>query len=162
MARVYLSIGSNINRDDNICNCLLALKNTFGEVRSSQVYESEAVGFEGDNFYNLVSAIDTELSVGELLQLLRNIEDENGRVRGCERFSARTLDIDILTYDDAVGEVDGVELPRDEILKNAFVLLPLAEIAAEDLHPVAKQSYQQLWARFDKAKQKLWAIPFET
>ncbi|WOX06981.1 2-amino-4-hydroxy-6-hydroxymethyldihydropteridine diphosphokinase [Microbulbifer pacificus] len=160
MVTVYLSLGSNIDREKNLSAGLDALVETFGDLRMSQVYESEAVGFDGDNFYNLVAAIESDLPVGELALRLRNIEDANGRVRSGPKFSARTLDIDILTYDDLTGEVDGVKLPRGEILKNAFVLLPLSELAPDLVHPVQGKSYQQLWEEYDQASQKLWAVEF--
>jgi 2-amino-4-hydroxy-6-hydroxymethyldihydropteridine diphosphokinase len=158
MSQVLLSLGSNINREENISACLKTLNTHFTKVEASPVYESEAVGFDGENFYNLVVLVETDLTVAELSQLLKNIEDEQGRVRGGERFSARTLDIDILTYDDAVGVIDGVELPRDEILSNAFVLLPMADLVPDSKHPVLKQSYQSLWQGFDKSSQKLWQV----
>ncbi|WP_299597204.1 2-amino-4-hydroxy-6-hydroxymethyldihydropteridine diphosphokinase [uncultured Microbulbifer sp.] len=158
MATVYLSLGSNINREQHLSAGLDALVAAFGDLRMSQVYESEAVGFDGDNFYNLVAAIETDLSVGGLALQLRNIEDANGRVRSGPKFSARTLDIDILTYDDLSGEVDGVKLPRGEILKNAFVLLPLSELAPDAIHPVLGKTYQQLWESYDQASQKLWPV----
>ncbi|QIL90335.1 2-amino-4-hydroxy-6-hydroxymethyldihydropteridine diphosphokinase [Microbulbifer sp. SH-1] len=161
MATVYLSLGSNIDREKNLSAGLDALVAAFGDLRMSQVYESEAVGFDGDNFYNLVAAIETDLSVAELALCLRNIEDANGRVRSGPKFSARTLDIDILTYDDLTGEVDGVKLPRGEILKNAFVLLPLSELAPDLVHPVEGKSYQQLWEDYDQASQKLWPVVFD-
>ncbi|MCA0892568.1 2-amino-4-hydroxy-6-hydroxymethyldihydropteridine diphosphokinase [Microbulbifer agarilyticus] len=161
MAIVYLSLGSNIDREKHLCAAMDALVEAFGDLKMSQVYESEAVGFEGDNFYNLVAAIETDLSVGELALRLRDIEDANGRVRSGPKFSARTLDIDILTYDDVAGDVDGVALPRDEILKNAFVLLPLSEVAPTDMHPVQGKTYQQLWEEYDQASQKLWAVAFD-
>ena len=158
MADVLLSLGSNINRNQHISACIAALRENFHDVTLSPVYESEAVGFEGDNFYNLVARINASLSVGELLIKLREIEDSYGRIRGGERFSARTLDIDILTYDDMVGIIDGVALPRDEILKNAFVLLPMADLVPEHIHPIRKQNYRDLWRDFDKKTQSLWMI----
>ncbi|WP_226664655.1 2-amino-4-hydroxy-6-hydroxymethyldihydropteridine diphosphokinase [Microbulbifer aggregans] len=160
MARVYLSLGSNIERHKHLSAGLDALVREFGDLQMSQVYESEAVGFDGDNFYNLVAAIDTDLSVGELALRLRQIEDDNGRLRSGPKFSARTLDIDILTYDDRTGVVDSVKLPRDEILKNAFVLLPLSELASDSVHPVEGKTYQQLWEAYDQASQKLWPVEF--
>ncbi|MFC6669685.1 2-amino-4-hydroxy-6-hydroxymethyldihydropteridine diphosphokinase [Marinobacterium aestuariivivens] len=160
MARVYVSIGSNIERERNIASGLDALALAFGELTLSSVFESEAVGFDGDHFYNLVAGFDTGLAVGELSRVLKEIEDRNGRCRQGPKFSARTLDIDILTYDDLRGKVDGVDLPRAEILKNAFVLRPLAEIAPEETHPKAGRTYAELWQAYDKQQQRLWPVDF--
>lgn len=135
MAQVYLSLGSNINRYQHIAAGLDALADTFSLTRISSVFESEAVGFKGSPFLNLVVEIETALSVGALSSALKQIEDSNGRVRGGAKFAPRTLDIDILTYDNYTGCIEGVVLPRDEILYNAFVLWPLAEIAPHTLHP---------------------------
>ena len=160
MAHVFVSIGSNIDRYRHIVAALDALTDEFGALQLSRVYESEAVGFDGDNFLNLVAGFTTDLSVGALNRLLHAIEDRHGRRRDVARFSARTLDIDILTYDDQVGCIDGVELPREEILKNAFVLLPLVDVAAEQLHPVLQRSYRDLWRDYDQNSQPLWPVEF--
>ncbi|MFW1677456.1 2-amino-4-hydroxy-6-hydroxymethyldihydropteridine diphosphokinase [Pontibacter sp. JAM-7] len=160
MTQVFVSIGSNIERDFHIAQALDALTEHFGRLRLSSVYESEAVGFAGDNFYNLVAEFATDLDIARLSQTLKQIEDDNGRCRQGPRFSGRTLDIDILTYADSVGVVQGIELPRDEILKNAFVLQPLAELAPDALHPELKQAYAALWADYDKAKQLLWPVTY--
>ena len=161
MAMVYLSLGSNIDREKSIESCMRALRQQFTVLAVSSVYESEAVGFDGENFYNLVVAIETGDAVGQLLAKLRQIEDDNGRLRGGERFSARTLDIDILTYDELTGVVDDIELPRDEILTSAFVLWPLAEIGPQQVHPLSQKTYQQMWQDFDKDKQQLWVADFK-
>jgi len=158
MAQVYVSIGSNIDKQKNISGCLKALAEHFGALVLSPIYESEAVGFEGDNFYNLVAKLETQLSVGDLNEVLKGIEDQYGRKRSGPRFSGRTLDIDILTYDDLIGEIDGVQLPRDEITKNAFVLLPMNDIAADELHPELQVTYGRLWFFFDKESQNLWQV----
>lgn len=160
MTKVYLSLGSNIDREANIASGLDALAREFGSVALSPVYESEAVGFDGEPFLNLVAAIETALSVGELASVLRRIEAEHGRVRGEKKFASRTLDIDILTYADAVGVVDGVELPRDEILKHAFVLKPLADLAPQERHPETGQRYQDLLEATHFSQQGLWQVPF--
>ena len=152
MARVYLSIGSNIDREVNIRGGVADLKKVFGEVSLSHVYESESVGFEGDNFYNLVAALDTEMPVEQVSKTLHEIEAEHGRTREGPRFSSRTLDIDLLTYDDLISNDNGLQLPRDEITKNAFVLWPLAEIAPDEKHPVLQQTYDELWQQFDKGE----------
>lgn len=159
MAQVLLSLGSNIDRERYITKGLDALAELFGDLGLSSVYESESVGFNGSPFYNMVVAIQTELSVAELSRKLKQIEDENGRQRNGPRFCSRTLDIDILTYDDQVGEVDGVSLPRDEVDKNAFVLWPLAELMPDHYHPVRNLTYAGLWASYDQ-DQKLWPVNF--
>lgn len=161
MAQVYVSIGSNIDRYRHIASSLDALASHFGELLISPVYESEAVGFDGDHFLNLVVGFDSDLTVGTLSTLLRGIEYDNGRRRDGPKFGPRSLDIDILSYDDAVGNIDGVLLPRDEITTNAFVLLPLTEIAGESLHPSLLLRYKDLWAAYDQSSQKLWRVNFE-
>ena len=160
MNRVWLSLGSNIDRYRHINAALDALQARFGTLVISPVYESVAVGFEGDNFLNLVVGIDTGLPVGELATLLKAIEDANGRDRSAPKFSARSLDIDILTYGEVAGERDGVELPRDEILKNAFVLAPLTDVAAEECHPLTGRSYAEYWREYDRGSQTLWRVEF--
>ncbi|HWV16749.1 MAG TPA: 2-amino-4-hydroxy-6-hydroxymethyldihydropteridine diphosphokinase [Cellvibrio sp.] len=161
MTPVYLSLGSNINRQHHILAALDALNYWFGELTISPVYESKSVGFNGSNFYNLVVGIHTDLKLADLSETLKQIEDENGRVRSGPKFSPRSLDIDILTYGNFVGVEAGIELPRAEITKNAFVLLPLAKIAPGVLHPALQQSYAQLWQAYDQASQLLWPIDFE-
>ncbi|GGC70390.1 2-amino-4-hydroxy-6-hydroxymethyldihydropteridine diphosphokinase [Marinobacter halophilus] len=159
MSRVYISIGSNIERYRHVTAALDALEAWFGELVISPVYESESVGFEGSDFLNLVVGIDTDLAVGELSRRFKQLEADNGRMRSAPKFSPRTLDLDILTFDQIAGIVDGVELPRAEILSNAFVLLPLADIAGDELHPVCRQSYHQLWHSYER-DQKLWPVDF--
>ena len=160
MGRVFLNVGSNTERERHLCIGLDALAATHGELRLSSVYESGAVGFNGAPFLNLAVAIETRMPVGELHRWLRELEYAHGRPADANRFSSRTLDIDILTYDDRVGLVDGVELPRPEILENAFVLGPLAELAPGVLHPVAARTYADLWADYDRARQPLQAVDF--
>ena len=157
--RVYLSIGSNVDRKRYVIAALDALHEWFGEQIISPVYDSEAVGFDGSPFLNLVVGVDTVLPVAELSRRFKQLEADNGRRRDAPKFSARTLDLDILTYGDVVGRVDGVELPRGEILKNAFVLRPLADIAPEAVHPVCGKSYGQLWRRYNTG-QKLRPVDF--
>jgi 2-amino-4-hydroxy-6-hydroxymethyldihydropteridine diphosphokinase len=158
VTQVFLGLGSNLEREKNIRAGLLALKDVFGDLKLSHVYESESVGFKGSNFYNLVVSLQTDLTVAELSDTLKKIEDKNGRVRTGPKYSPRTLDIDILTYGDFVGVEAGVDLPRAEITENAFVLLPLAELAPYDLHPALKKSYTELWASYDQNAQVLWKI----
>ena len=146
MPRVFLGLGSNVDRDRHIRAGLEALRGVFGDLVVSPVYESEAVGFVGENFLNLVVAIETDLPLRELSQQLRAIEEANGRVRNGPKYSSRTLDIDILTYGDLSGVHEGIALPRDEVTKYAFVLCPLADIAPDDILPGTQMSYGRMRA----------------
>jgi 2-amino-4-hydroxy-6-hydroxymethyldihydropteridine diphosphokinase len=160
MKRVYLGIGSNANREANIKSAIEDLQILFGSLVMSRVYESEAVGFEGENFLNMVVGVDTTMSIETLSHSLRSIEHKYGRaVRGKEQGSI-TLDLDILTYSNVVGCSFGIELPRSEITTNAFVLKPLAEVAPGVKHPALNKCYQEIWERFDKSAQNLWPIEF--
>ncbi len=161
MTPVYLGIGSNIDREFNIRSGIAHLKQAFGELTLSAVYESEAVGFKGDPFYNLVAAFETELAVHKISLILKNIEDIHKRDRSNPGFSPRTLDIDLLLYGDQIIQERNLILPRDEILKYAFVLRPLAEINGQAKHPVIQQSYIKLWGNFDQGRQPLKRVSFE-
>ena len=160
MASIYISLGSNIDRDRHTRDGVRALRERFGELELSSVYESEAVGFEGDAFYNMVIACETSEDVHSANRALAEIEDAHGRDRSGPRFSSRTLDLDLLLYDDLVLDQGGLKLPREEILKNAFVLWPLAEIAPDLVHPLAGKTYAELWAGFDKTRENLHPIEF--
>ncbi len=160
MPRVYLGVGSNIERERYISAGLDALQALFGELELSPVYDSAAIGFDGQPFLNLVAGVVTELGVGDLATRLRHIEVEHGRPPNASRFSARQLDIDILTYGDMTGCIEGVELPRDEILENAFVLRPLADLAPDERHPVVGRTYRELWRDYDQRSQALQRVAF--
>lgn len=160
MPKVYLGLGSNQNREHFITAALDALRDTFGSLEISPVYECESVGFKGNPFFNLVVSLETSLSVGELSRCLKTIENNHGRDRNASKYSPRTLDIDILLYGDYVGVFEGVALPRGEITENAFVLRPLADLAPDVLHPTLQRSYAQLWRDY-AIPQKLWPIRFK-
>lgn len=161
MTRCWISIGSNQERERCVRGAVRALRERFGELILSSVYESEAVGFDGTPFFNLVAGFETREPVTELRFALRSIEDEFGRVRGSDKFAPRTLDLDLLTYGDQVDEDAGRELPRDEILRYAFVLRPLSEVAGDEVHPVVGRSYRELWESFAQAEYPLVSVPFD-
>ena len=160
MPQVYVGIGSNIDPYYHITLALDALQQQFAPLAVSKVYQGKAVGFAGDDFLNAVVGFHSDQPVAELAQQLHRIEDQSGRLRDVERFSARTIDLDLLTYGDAVGEMAGMHLPRSDIEQYAFVLRPLVDIAARQLHPIKQCTYQQLWNAFDQPKQQLWPVSF--
>ena len=126
--RAYVSIGSNRDAERQVATALRRLESEFGELEVSTVYQNPAVGFEGDDFLNLVAGFDSNMGVLPTARFLRQIEAEQGRDRSQPKFSSRVIDLDLLLYGDETGDFDGVVLPRDEILKYAFVLCPLAEL----------------------------------
>ncbi len=151
MVDVFVSIGSNIDRERNVASALSMLEERFGPLKVSSVFESEAVGFEGDPFFNLVVGFSTALSVQGVVSRLAAMEERHGRTRNSKKFSARTLDLDLLLYGDEVQRVGKLELPREEITRYAFMLEPLAELAPDRRHPVLQQTYAELWADYDKS-----------
>ena len=161
MAEIFVSLGSNIDRDRQLRRAVAALRERFGALALSPVYESGAVGFDGPPFYNAVARAETDLGLDAVLAALRAIEDAQGRVRHADSFHSRTIDLDLLLYDDLVLETPTVALPRDEILRYAFVLGPLADLAGARRHPVSGQPFAALWAVFDRSSQPLTRVDFD-
>jgi 2-amino-4-hydroxy-6-hydroxymethyldihydropteridine diphosphokinase len=156
-----LSIGSNIDAESNIRAALDALDLEFENIRSSTTYESQAIGFDGDNFLNLVVLADTNKGLDDVTTFLKRLEDRLGRDRLQTRFSGRTMDVDILLYGNESGMFCGIELPRPEVTENAYVLQPLAELLPDVVHPATGMSYLKLWQDYDKSKQRLWATEID-
>ena len=145
---VYVGIGSNIEQEKYIRLAVQSLEESFGEqcqLLLSPVYKTQAIGFDGDDFFNLVASFLSNLSPTEVEQKLKEIEHKNGRRRNQEKFSARTLDIDLLLYDQEIIEDNGISVPRDEIEKYAFVLSPLADLAPDLIHPKTKKTISMMW-----------------
>lgn len=150
MQGVYLSIGSNIEREKNIPSALNELRKLFGDLTLSSVYETDAVGFEGPPFYNMTVEFQSNKPIYALAKTMREIEIRHGRTRKSAKFSGRSLDLDILLYGDLVINDGKIQIPRDDIIHYAFVLEPLAEIAPDQRHPVTHESYSEMWKKFDK------------
>ena len=161
MSQVTLGLGSNIDREASVRAGVSDLRDKYGELQLSSVYESEAVGFEGNAFYNLVAAFDTSDSVDQVFATLAGIEEIHGRVRGGERFSSRTLDLDLLLYGDLVAKGEGYHVPRDEVPRYAFVLWPLSELEPAMKHPQTGETFLAMWEDFDKRNQTLLPITFK-
>lgn len=158
LSRVYLGLGSNVEREQHLCAGLDALAVFLQDMRCSAVFESQAVGIKSGPFFNLVVTGLTDLPLMELDRRLKLIEADNGRYAP-ER-KGLPLDIDVLMYDDLCGNFDGLVLPRAEILRNAFVLWPLSLIAPELVHPGVGKRMSQLWAEA-QIDQVLAPVSFE-
>jgi 2-amino-4-hydroxy-6-hydroxymethyldihydropteridine diphosphokinase len=148
----YISIGSNIERERHIAAGLLSIEQVFGSLIVSSVYESDPVGFSGDAFYNLVVGFVSGLDVKNVALKLREIEFAHGRSIDSKKFSARTLDLDLILYGDLILNEENLQLPRTDIERYAFVLEPLAEIAPSLIHPVLHVSYAELWQKMPKGE----------
>lgn len=155
MARVYLSLGSNLEPHHYLRVALDELRERFGALAVSPAYRSKSVGFDGADFINLAVGLDTDLSPEALNEWLHALEDRHGRRRDVPRFSDRTLDLDIVLYDDLVRYGEGhLDIPRKE-LRHAFVLKPIADIAPELRHPVSGKTMAELWAAFPAESEPL-------
>ena len=155
MARVFVSVGSNVDPADNVKSAVTMLRERFGRLQLSSVYRTAPVGFEGDDFYNLVAALETDEEAHVVAAALRIVEDRHGRVRTGNKWGPRTLDLDLLLYDDLILEEAPLAIPRDEITEYAFVLGPLAELAGSRKHPVLGTTFSELWRGFDGADSAL-------
>lgn len=157
MTKVFIDIGSNIDRDSNICACIAQLRDDFPGIVFSKPYESFSEGFEGDDFINISAGFETELSFKETLSYLKAIEVKQKRTRDGEKFGSRTLDVDILLFGDAILKPDK-DVPRAEILKYPFVLFPLAEIAAEVVHPELSKTIGEIVAETKLNRKSIWKV----
>lgn len=145
VSRVFLSLGSNIDPEHWIPKAIEALRQRYGALDISPVYQTPAVGFDGDDFLNLAVALTTQSSLKEIKRELNAIEKSCARERGAQRFSARTMDIDILLFDDLVKHDEGYDIPRDEILEAAYVLKPLVDLEPELRHPETGHTFKDHW-----------------
>tara|TARA_Y100000996_G_C22552895_1_gene654416 strand:+ start:369 stop:863 length:495 start_codon:yes stop_codon:yes gene_type:complete len=148
MSLVYIGIGSNVDREENIRSCIRRLREKYIIISLSPLYETSSMGFDGPNFYNLVCCFETNQDVVALKNELSIIEKNHGRSMNETKFSSRTLDIDILYYDDLIYEDENLKLPRKEIIQYDFVLQPLVDIAPEFIHPSIKKTNREIMNEF--------------
>ena len=158
MPTVYLGLGSNLDAEKNLRLAFREIRSRFFLQKISSVYRNNALGFEGDDFLNAVACIETELTPHDLCSELDLIHDIAGRQRGSERFSSRTLDIDLLLYDQLVLDDPPVRVPRKDVLSFSFVLGPLAEIAPDYRHPVSGRLIGEHWRDFDTSSHPITAV----
>nr|BAM75724.1 hypothetical 2-amino-4-hydroxy-6-hydroxymethyldihydropteridine pyrophosphokinase [uncultured microorganism] len=151
MAKIHINIGSNQDREANIVGAIELLRLNFGDIKISDIFESPAQGFEGDDFYNIGVNANTGLSVDDVNAVLKDIEKTFGRDRSAPKFSSRLIDLDLVVYDEIIDEKSN--LPRNDILLYSFVLAPLAQLSGSDIHPLENKSFQQLWQEFQTKNQ---------
>lgn len=155
MTSVYLGLGSNIEPEHNIEQGLIKLRQCFQVQTVSPWYCSKAQGFDGPDFINLVVEIEYDGELAELAQTIKEIEFEFGREAQAVKFASRTLDIDILLFGEAVGELAGIQLPRTDIYQYAYVLKPLLDVLPQGKDPKTGRFF----AEFLPQVQQQWLEP---
>jgi len=159
--RVYVGLGSNVDRERRLRQAVTALREQFGEVDLSPVYDSAAVGFDGSNFLNLAAGFDSDLEAGEIVAVFHRIEDALGRDRSLPKFASRPIDLDLLLYGEQIIDIPGIRTPRPEILENAFVLRPLQDLAPNLRHPELGETLAELWHRMAPTAPSLKVYPLD-
>ena len=155
---VFVGIGSNIDKEKNIVSAVSALQTAFGALRVSPIYQSAAVGFVGDDFYNLVVSFRSSEPPFAVADKLRSIELAHGRTVKGNHFSSRTLDLDPLLYGSLVIDEGPLQLPHSQLTSYAFILKPLADLAGAYKHPRLGQSYNSLYRRLAGALQPVHQV----
>lgn len=161
MSVAYVAAGSNVRPRASLAAALHLLARDFPGLRASRAFSNPAVGFEGDDFVNLVVAFPTDLPTQALLERLKAVERACGRPPAAPKWGPRTLDLDLLLHGDTVGRVAGKTLPHPDLLTRAWVLGPLAELAPELVHPVSGERMDELWRRFDRGAHPLTPVTLE-
>ena len=156
MTHVVLSIGSNIERERNIRFAIDCIHQHWGKLDISPVYETSSVGFEGPAFYNLIVGFHSDQPLEAINEKLKEIETRAGRVRGPKTFDSRVLDIDVVLYGEENYRDRGINVPRDEIEKYAYVLKPLADIYPDLPYPVTGQTIENMWQSFEMKDQTIF------
>jgi 2-amino-4-hydroxy-6-hydroxymethyldihydropteridine diphosphokinase len=156
---VYLSVGSNIEPEKYLRMACAELTADYGELEMSSVYQNPPVGFEGEDFLNMVVGFSTAEEPERIVARIARLHQQAGRVRRANPFSSRTLDLDLLLYGDLVQR--RLNLPREDIEKYGFVLGPLAELAPELKHPVRGVTMRKIWADFDQEEYPMTIVDLE-
>ncbi len=158
MVQVYVGIGSNIDPERHIRSGLAALRRRFGPLTVSTIYANTAVGFVGADFFNGVAGFATDLTVYAVAAYLRDMEAAHRHRDDGPKLGPRALDLDLLLYGDLALREAGLHIPRPEIVRHAFVLKPLADIAGEHRHPLLGVTFAELWAAFDQTQAVLTPV----
>lgn len=155
MTQVLVAAGSNIEPERHLAIAMRDLAHEFPGVRFSTAYRNAAVGFEGEDFINLVAAFDTALPPAAILERLHAIEARCGRERTAPKWAPQSMDLDLLLYGERVLEAPGVRLPRPDLVKRPYMLGPAAEVAPDMRDPVSGRTLAELWSCFDRAAHAL-------
>ena len=155
LVEVYVSAGSNVEPERHLHLACRELEGLSASLSRYSVYRTKAIGFEGNDFLNMVISFSTRLSLAEIMSELERVQTLAGRKPNASAFSPRTLDLDLLLYGEEVVDSPEISLPRADITKYAFVLGPMAELAPRLRHPRSGKTMRELWAAFDRSQQPI-------
>ena len=155
MATIYLGLGSNIRPEENLSLGVRELRSKYGELDVSSVYRSTAIGFDGNDFLNLVVGLQSDDTPAEIVDEIERLHNLAGRDRTGKKWGPRPLDIDLLLYNDLVTDERRLRVPRSDVLNYSFVLRPMAELAPELVHPVTGKTMLSHWQEFDAERHPL-------
>ncbi len=158
MTEVLVAAGSNIDPQANLRRALDSLLEHYPRLRCSTAYRNRAVGFEGEDFVNLVIAFDTDEDVRAVLERLHAAEALCGRERDAPKWAPRSMDLDVLLYGDRICDEPGLVLPRPDLVRRAYMLGPAAEIAPDTRHPTLGVTLADLWRNFVPRDHPLEAV----
>ena len=158
MVDVFVAAGSNVEPERHLALALHELRRSFADLRCSTAYRNTAVGFEGDDFINLVVTFSTALAPQALLAELHRIETLCGRPRLAPKWAPRSMDLDLLLFGDLLSDEPGMVLPRLDLTRRAYMLGPMAELAPDLQHPTLHRSMRELWQDFDSAAHPMHAV----
>jgi 2-amino-4-hydroxy-6-hydroxymethyldihydropteridine diphosphokinase len=159
VTEVYLSAGSNIAPEKNLELACQQLAEHYGDLELSAVYRNAAEGFSGDEFLNMVIGFSTDETPEQIVERIETIHDRARRKRTANKFSSRTLDLDLLLYGNEVRKQ--MKLPHKDIENYSFVAKPLAELAPHHRHPVNGKTMQQIWDEFEKDSHPLEKVELQ-
>jgi len=158
VTQVLVAAGSNVEPRANLRRALDALARHYPRLRCSSAYRNRAVGFEGEDFINLVIGFDTDDDVHTVIDRLHEAESLCGRARNAPKWAPRSMDLDILLYGDRVCDEPGLVLPRPDLVRRAYMLGPAAEIAPDTVHPTLGVTLGELWRNFTQVEHPLVAV----
>jgi len=161
MPEVYVAAGSNVRPRENLRRAIALLRQSWPDLRTSRAYANAAVGFEGEDFVNLVIGFATDAPLAEVLGRLHAAETACGRPRDAPKWAPRSMDLDVLLYGDAVGEFPGAVLPRPDLVRRPYMLGPLAELAPDLEHPTLHRTIGELWSEFDRDAHPMRPVDLE-
>jgi 2-amino-4-hydroxy-6-hydroxymethyldihydropteridine diphosphokinase len=158
MSEVFVAAGSNVSPASNLRKAVDALKRLYAPLRISPAYRNKAVGFEGEDFINLVVGFTTTDSLAEVRNKLQSVEALCGRASDAPKWAPRSMDLDILLYDDVVSTEPGFLLPRPDLVKRPYMLKPMADIAPDVMHPTLRRTMRELWEAFDQGGHEMTVV----